>query len=210
MFPRGVAERVGHGLAGQFGLPEGLVAVLVDQAEVGAVDEPEHVAREVGRVVVDGAAALDAVGPVRAGVVGVLGPDGAGAVQLQEQVVAVPDVAGGRGVGRLPHAPAPAVVAEAHGAHAAGPDAVELAQWVPVQALVEAGLVLAREIAVVVVLEREAREAREPVARGEDCARVRAVAHLVVSVGLVAHGFQIPRIAFIAGVGIQVAHRLGL
>src|SRR5690606_22890905 len=143
--------------------------------------EAKH--REVGRVVVDRAAPLDAVGLIRAGVESVLGLDGAGAVQLQEQVVAVPDVADGRRVRRLPHAPAPAVVAEAHGAHAAGPDAVELAQWVPVQALVEAGLVLAGEIAVVVVLEREAREAREPVARGEDCARVRAVAHLVVSVG---------------------------
>src|SRR5690606_27108563 len=125
-FPAGVAERVGHGLAGQFGLPEGLVAVLVDQAEVGAVDEPEHVAREVGRVVVDRAAPLDAVGLTRAGGASVLGPDGAGAVQLQDRAVAVPDVAGRGGVGPLPHAPAPAVVAEAHGAHAAAAGAVEL------------------------------------------------------------------------------------
>src|SRR5690606_38870916 len=110
-FPAGVAERVGHALARGVRLAEGLVAVLVHQAEVGAVDESEHVAREVGRVVVDGAAALDAVGPVRAGVVGVLGPDGAGAVQLQEQVVAVPDVAGAArtsaGPSRRPAPPGP-------------------------------------------------------------------------------------------------------
>src|SRR5690606_27957735 len=146
----------------------------------------EHVAREVGGVVVDRAAPLDAVGLIRAGVESVLGLDGAGAVQLQEQVVAVPDVACGRGVGPLPHAPAPAVVGEAYPARATGPDAIQLAERVPVEALIEAGLVLAGEVPVVVVLEGEAVERGEAVAGVERRARIGAVADLVVGVGLLA------------------------
>src|SRR5205807_6099306 len=110
-----------------------------------------------------------AVGLVNPRVVGVLGERRSrrAPIDLRDEIVATVDVAGCRRAQGLAHPPAERVVAEAYGAHATSPHAVEASEAAPIEPLGGRSRVNAGDkIAVIIVHQAVAVETlRQPVPR---------------------------------------------